>query len=63
MNSDVEALLKANLAPRCGARSKRTALGWRGNGLQFGIPPTNEYFYGLLLICEKGATGLGHINS
>ena len=22
-----------------------------------------KYFYGLLLICERGTTGLGHINS
>jgi hypothetical protein len=28
-------------------------------------PRTNskKYFYGLLLICERGTTGLGHINS
>jgi hypothetical protein len=22
-----------------------------------------KYFYGLLLICERGTTGVGHINS
>jgi hypothetical protein len=29
------------------------------------LAPTDEfkkYFYGLLLICERGTTGLGHIN-
>src|SRR5262245_36345423 len=33
---------------------RRSNFRWRGNGLQFGVSPTNAYLYGLLLICERG---------